>query len=423
MDSKNTARTFLTKHNFTLDIADKLHQRIIADMEKGLSTGGSDQAMIKAGYAAAVTIQEGQSAIVIDAGGTNFRSCLVTKKKGCNGIEISDFKKTSMPAIDRELSKNEFFTAIADNISRLKDRSDRISFCFSYAMAITEDGDGKIIRFSKEIKAKEAVGSYIGKELLAVLKKQGWTRVNKINLLNDTTALLLSSYLADCQEWGGRMAFILGTGMNSAYVKKGRIIVTECGMFSQLAQSDFDLTVCSRTNQPKQSLLEKMTSGAYMGEISFEMIKTACREKLFSEAFISEIEKLSFISTADFDEVLIDRKQSTEKTGTMPSHLMAAIEKGNDEDLQLLKELLTAIISRSANLTAETICAAALSSDKEKEGAPLCISCNGSTFWKTPMLKEMAEKRLKSLLSADFEIIQIEDDITKGSFAAAFISK
>ena len=51
----------------------------------------------------------------------------------------------------------------------------------------------------------------------------------------------------------------------------------------------------------------------------------------------------------------------------------------------------------------------------------VCITCNGSTFWKTPLLKETAEAQLKALLQQPFEIIQIDDDITKGSFAAAFI--
>ena len=245
---------FLKRHNFTANLTEDLYKKIVEDMKKGLAQAGSDQAMIKAGSAAIREIKEGESAIVIDAGGTNFRSCLVTKTK--MGIEISDFQKTSMPAIDRELNKNEFYEAIANNISRLKDLSDKITFCFSYAMTITEDGDGKIIRFSKEVKAKEAVGTYLGKELLAELKIQGWKKIKKINVLNDTTALLLSSFVeASEKTWGSHLAFILGTGMNSAYIQNNRIIVTECGMFSSLPQSDFDLTVCSRTTQPSHPVI------------------------------------------------------------------------------------------------------------------------------------------------------------------------
>ena len=107
MDISDETQNFLERHNFTLNIADNLHKKIIEDMKKGLKTGGSDQAMIKAGSAAVRKIKEGESAIVIDAGGTNFRSCIVTKTK--DGIEISDFEKTVMPAIDRELNKKQFY--------------------------------------------------------------------------------------------------------------------------------------------------------------------------------------------------------------------------------------------------------------------------------------------------------------------------
>ena len=399
MNSNVNVQNFLLKHNFSTGIADNLHTKIIEDMQKGLSTGNADQAMIKAGSAAVRTIHDGETAIVIDAGGTNFRSSLVTKTQ--DGISISHFEKTSMPAIDRELNKTEFYKAIADNISRLKGLSDKISFCFSYAMEITPDGDGKILRFSKEIKAEQAVGNFIGKELSEELKRQGWNSIKKINVLNDTTALLLSSFADQTNKKGGtHLAYILGTGMNSAYISNNTIIVTECGMFSNLKQSDFDLIVTGRTTQPENSIIEKMSSGAYLGDIAFEMLKAAHKEGLFSSAFVLP----AAFATKDFDAYFLkDENQLS-------------------EDEKIVKELLFTIITRSAYLSAETIYAAILCADKEKEEIPVCITCNGSTFWKTPLLKQTAEARLKSLLKQPFEIIQIADDITKGSFAASFIA-
>ena len=59
---------FLERHNFSLSIADQLHTKILSDMKKGLTTGGAEEAMIKAGSAAVRTIKEGESVIVIDAG-------------------------------------------------------------------------------------------------------------------------------------------------------------------------------------------------------------------------------------------------------------------------------------------------------------------------------------------------------------------
>ena len=401
------AQAFLSRHNFSLNIADSIQKKIIVDMKKGLLGKSSQQAMITALSATVRKIEDGESAIVIDAGGTNFRSCLVTKK--ADGLEISNFQKTSMPATDRELSKKEFYKALADNICRLKDLSDKISFCFSYAMEITEGGDGKILGFSKEVKATQAVGTFLGKELLEELKNQGWKKINKINVLNDTAALLLSTSNIQCKS---RIAFILGTGMNSAFIFNKRIIVTECGMFSSLKQSDFDKKVCKLTKDPKKSLLEKMCSGAYLGSLAYEILTQACSEGYFSVGFINVFKSLESLSTADFDGLFDKEKKSS---------LSMLIRQGTEKDISFLKEVISAIILRSANLTAVAVYAAISLADEEDKNLPICIAFNGSTFWKTPMLKDETEKRLKNLLSVPFEIIKIEDDITKGSFSAAFI--
>ena len=280
-------------------------------------------------------------------------------------------------------------------------------------MEITEDGDGKILRFSKEIKAQDAVGSYIAKELSAELKAQGWKKIKTINVLNDTSALLLSSFTDSRQNWQSRIAFILGTGMNSAYILNSRIIVTECGMFSSLPQSDFDKLVDSKTTQPGLSVIEKMCSGVYLGEIAEQMIRAACKEGLFTAVFTNAISKLKTIPTSCFDGLFIKNKQTK---------LSEILKKGTDEDAEILKELIKSIILRSAKLSSQAIYAAIVCADKEKEEFPVCITCNGSTFWKTPLLKEAVESELSSLLKQPFKIIQIDDDITKGSFAAAFIS-
>ncbi|MBR1911069.1 MAG: hexokinase, partial [Treponema sp.] len=286
MDTRQNVQNFLTRHEFSTDVADGLHERILADMKSGLDGKSSDQAMIQAGSAVMHEIQEGSTAIVIDAGGTNFRSCLVTKNR--TGISLSQFEKTFMPGSDRNVSKKEFFSAIASNIARLKDASDRIAFCFSYAMEITDDGDGRILKFSKEVKAQDAVGSLLGKELILELERQRWKKIQKVSVLNDTTALLLADLSAtESDMMRSHVAFILGTGMNSAYVHGGRIVVTECGMFNGVQQSDFDRIVDAGTAHAGQSVLEKMCSGVYLGEIVHAMIKTACTEGLFSNAFCS----------------------------------------------------------------------------------------------------------------------------------------
>lgn len=424
MDTRDLVKSFLERHNFYSFTSEKLLEDVLTDMKKGFEGGNSEQAMIRAGSARTEKISDNETAIVIDAGGTNFRSCLVTKTT--DGIQISHFNKTSMPAMNKELSRDEFFDEIADNISRLKNLSDKISFCFSYAMEITRDGDGKILNLSKQIKAPQVIGTFLGKELLQHLRNKGWKNVKTIKVLNDTKALLLSSFLdQDKEAYDLNLAFILGTGMNSALVKNQESVVTECGMFSKITMSDFDFAVDQSSSNPGKSIIEKMCSGAYLGSIAHECLYLACKEGLFSDAFSSSFMKISKLLTAYFDPIIDEKRRIDSENDDNP--LYNLFIKSDSSDKEVLVYLIESIIDRSAKLTAIMICSGIIFSDKKNGELPVRLACNGSTFWKTPLLKNKVMLYLKNLLKQneinikEIEIIQIEDDIIKGTFQAAFI--
>ena len=395
----NAVEKFLDAHNFCIEVQGLEKLRT----EPVIVTGGAKLGIIP----------EGKPVIVIDAGGTNFRSCLVSANSE-NKLSITEFQKTCMPALDRELSKREFYSQIAKNIERLKGKSDTISFCFSYAMQI-ENGDGKVLCFSKEVKAPEAVGSWVGRELKEALVARGWDSNITINILNDTAALLLSGYAGGARKWGSHVAFILGTGMNSAYIANSKIVVTECGMFNDVLQSDFDKSVDANSSTPGKSILEKMCSGAYIGEIAYKMILSACEDGLLSKQIFRCHPICAGITAADFDGFLADDDNST-------SALQEVAAYGSENDRQVIEELLQKLIERAAYICSQAIMSAYSNADKSDDLAPVCINCNGSTFWKTPHLKQLVENCLKKHLDRRFELVQIEDDITSGSFIAAFIS-
>ena len=396
----STIEKFLNSHNFSLEV-------------EGLEHLDSLQP-IAAGSAKLGAVQEGKKIIVIDAGGTNFRSCLV-EKKGSKTI-ISDFEKTSMPAVHEELSKHDFYYQIAKNILRLKDKADTIAFCFSYAIEF-ENGDAKILRFSKEVKAPQAVGTYVCQELKFELIAQGWAPSIKINVLNDTAALLLSGCMPGENKWGGQIAFILGTGMNSAYIEISQIVVTECGMFNDVVQSDVDKIVDKNSSCPGKSILEKMCSGAYIGEIAYQMLLLACKENQLSKQFAAELPNCAGMNAADFDAFFNQDKNEASST----SVLKKAANLGSENDRQIIHMLLQNLIERAAYICAQAIITAISHADLADDYSPICITCNGSTFWKTPLLKETVQFYLNKKLDRRFEIVQIEDDITTGSFVSAFI--
>ena len=160
---------FLNRHGFSASGYDvnTLIEGLLFDMQKGLDEGisngvmGASQDMIPTWGLPPAEAPKNETVIVIDAGGTNFRSCLVSFDAEGNA-SISEMEKTSMPGIEKELGKKDFFDAIANNLDHLKNKASKIGFCFSYAMNITPDGDGEVLKFSKEIKAPEVEGSLVG---------------------------------------------------------------------------------------------------------------------------------------------------------------------------------------------------------------------------------------------------------------------
>jgi hexokinase len=376
---------------------------------------------------------EAGSVIVIDAGGTNLRSCLVSFDR--NGIpSVSDLQKTAMPGIGHEYSKKEFFDAFASNLEHLKNKADTIGFCFSYAMEMTPAGDGKVIEFSKEIQAKEVVGSLMGESLSESLIFHGWKRPERIILLNDTTAALFAGAAAlhPGRDYDSYIGFILGTGVNSAYIEPApiekisipdrhvsecQIVVTEVGSYNRLARSDFDIELDAASKYKGQFILEKMCSGAYLGPVSSIAVRHACADGLFSEKFAEAFAARGFFDLADMDHFLYTPFDRESKLG-------AAAASATENDFDVLYLILDAFIERSARLAAAVIAAAVIKSGKgTRPSKPVCILCNGTTFHKTYGLKSRIMNFLDQVLTQErhlfYEIVTVDNDITLGTAVAA----
>lgn len=423
--------SFLLKHNFPLNLdITAATDAILDDMRNGLCKRKAGQDMISTWMLPPSAQPKNESVIVIDAGGTNFRSCLVTF--GSEGeASISDFRKTRMPGVERELSKVEFFNQIADNIDYLKNKSDKIGFCFSYSMQITKDGDGIPNGFSKEVKAPEVIGCPVGKTLAEVLESHGWNKMKRITLVNDTVSALLAgkAFATDGIEYSSYIGFILGTGMNAAYIQpkddslcgtdvsvENQIIVCESGKCDKIPLSDFDKSVDEKTNIPGQYLLEKGCSGAYLGKVCYEVILQAAKEGLFSSECASKINSLGTLELIEANAFLC----SPFKSGKVAD--LCATE----DDRTTMYELFDAVVERDARLAVSILAANAIQSGGGKSPVhPISILCNGTTFFKTHKLKERVEGFLEEYLTRRngiyFEIVAAENDITIGTAVAGLI--
>ncbi|MCR4821486.1 MAG: hexokinase [Treponema sp.] len=417
---------FLALHGFYSDLnLQNLTQDILKDMDNRFRGKKSYQDMIPTFInPCKIKISE-KSAIVIDAGGTNFRSSLVTFSKDGKAT-LSDFQKTKMPGIEKELSKKEFFQQIAANIERFKDKCSKICFCFSYAMDITEDHDGILINFAKEVKAPEVVGSCIGAELKKALKEEGWTTNPDVILLNDTVSALLAG--TGKKDYSSYIGFILGTGLNSAYIQPAnrdyeleeQIIVCESAKFGGFKNSDFDILLDEKSVSPGSGPFEKLVSGAYLGPLALEILQVGAKENVFSKRFSEKICKRKSLSLIEVSTYLEDSKP---ESGTYSD--LFAEESPSTEDKEKLFQIFDLLVNRMAQISAVILAADLIQcgQGKDKE-RPVCLCCNGSSFFKTYKVLERTKKYLEELMKdkdIHYEMLPEEVDITLGSAMAAFI--
>lgn len=424
---KEKVDAFLLRHNFVKNPPSSLVvSSVLFDMKCGLKGKKLHQEMIKTFLLPPEKKVKNEKVIVIDAGGTNFRSCLVSFDKD-GKAEICEMRKSKMPGSEKELSKKEFFSSLAEKILPLKGKAKRIGFCFSYPMEILKGGEGRLLDFSKEVKAPEVIGSLIGEELKNALKEKGMGEIEKITMLNDTVAALLAAHGAaeEGSSYSTYIGFILGTGLNSAYIqkeenKKKEIIVCESGKINDIPLSTFDKELDSSSERPGLFHLEKQCAGGYLGNLSKRVLEGAAKEGLFSSiALCKKLSSLPDLSLVDADSFL---HAPYKKSGI----LQEILEMESEEDKETVYFLLDAVVERAAKLAALALSAAVIQSEEGKNPAhPVCILCNGTTFYKTHLVKERFTSEMLRFLTEErgihFRIISAENDITTGSAIASFI--
>ncbi len=422
--------SFLLRHKLSASCIDEdeVLGFFLSEMEKGLDGTGS-QPMIPTHISADGNVISGESVIVLDAGGTNFRTCLVTFDADKKPM-ISDFRKVSMPGLKKEVSAAEFYSVLADNVERLIDKADRIGFCFSYAADITDDHDGIPLFFSKEIKAPEVIGTRLGSSLLAELGRRGHDcSGKKVAVINDTVATLLAAKAARGENASSYIGFILGTGTNTAYIEENgnirklgavkhgsQIINVESGNFS-IHAGDLDDVFLNGTNDPDKYFMEKKISGAYLGPFAALVIENAIAEGVLSGAFAERYHKIDKLTTARMSNYL-------EMPHNMDYDLVRCVE-GCEDDATALYTILSSIIERAAKLTAINLSAAVIKSGKGTEPRyPVVINADGTTFYKTEGLEFYTRMYLDLILRKKhrryYDVINVDSSPTIGAAIAGF---
>ena len=413
-----TANEFLKLHAQSSDDVDvnSSIKRFLSDMQQGLEgKGGLPMIPTYLMNVDRSKIKTGSKRILIESGGTNFRSAIGYFDE--NGeVVLQDLRKTTMPASDRQLSKTEFYTQIAKNIERLLPKSTNVGFCFSYQVEMGADVDGTVGKFSKEVKAPEVVGTRVGEETLAACKQlDGQDR--RIVILNDTVATLLGGLAYTNEQFSAYLGYIYGTGTNVCYVEdtanitkvanlpRGKMLVnTECGNFSGFVQGDFDKACIARTNDPHRQQFEKMTSGKYLSDVIYKALSVAQKEQVF----LGKVTIRPF-ALKNVSELLLG--------GDFPCEFEL------EQDKAFAIEICKGLINRAAKMGAIVNSSLAIASCKDKT-LPVAIVAEGTTFNKLPYYREFFEAYLNEILGErgiSYKILQGEELNLVGTLMATMV--
>jgi hexokinase len=399
----------------------------IKEMQRGLAGRKSSLDMIPTYIEVGAEVPANKRVIVADAGGTNFRVATVYFDNQKKAV-IENLRLFKMPGVERELSKTEFFNIIAGYLKDVADAAKNIGFCFSYAVEMLPSKDGRLIRFSKEIKAPQVEGQIIGENLNRAMVA-GMSSDKHIVLLNDTVVTLLAGVGWRNKAYSSYIGFILGTGTNCCYIEsnanvkkqknldptQSQIINTESGGFSRCHRGKIDTAYDKTTTNPGVHKLEKMISGAYLGPVFLCTAQKACDEGLFSDAVAEKLTRVSVLDTKDMNEFM---------QYPYGDNLLAKICKNGDSDDALkLYHIADRLTERAAKVTAINLSAMAIRSGNGTDPTrPVCIVAEGTTFYQMKTLKPRVEFYLKQHLENKHgiytEIISVENATLIGSAIA-----
>jgi hexokinase len=426
---KDTAIRFLKDNCLLADQIDPdaVLNDFLAEMDLGLAGEKSSLAMIPTFISIDKPVPAFKPVVAIDAGGTNLRVATVVFD-GDGNPTISHLTKHKMPGSERELNKNEFFEKFVEFLLPFADKADAVGFCFSYPAEMSPDRDGKLLAWTKEIKAPEVVGEFIGKSIFDRLEQKGYRR--KFSFLNDTVATLLAGKSIDfAQKYGIYIGFILGTGTNTAYIEHNRNITkrpdldpecsqainTESGNFSKCPRGPVDIEFDKSTENRGQYMFEKMISGAYLGGLCLLALKKAAAKDLFSQAGTQLVESQADLSTVEVDGILREPTRGIARSvGAMSA-----------EDKELVRHLCAAICERAALFAALNVSAAVLkSSGRESPRHPVCVNIDGSVYYNIIGFSSLVEGYLGAILGPrgiSYELIRVDDSPLIGAAVAGLM--
>lgn len=412
---------FMKAHGMDAERVDlNEYTKVFAEsMRAGLRGDADAMPMIPTYLSSAGKLPRGEKAVVIDAGGTNFRTAVISFDT--KGAVIEQQNTLPMPGAQEPVSWDEFISKVADAVLPLMAQAKDIGFCFSYPIEITPERDGRVLGLTKQVKIEGAVRKMLGADLKTALHERG-CEVGKIVVLNDTPATLLAGKALTKGAYGSHLGLVAGTGSNTCCelrctdipklgdnMRGSMLINLESGSFSGFPRGDFDIAMDADLPDTGEYTAEKMISGRYLGQLCMYTLKGAAAEGLFSENASAIIGKMTEVVTPTIDKW---------GSGRFPKGF-------SSEDRVNLVYIINELFERSARCIACKLCGIL-----EVTGAGIdkraCIAVDGSLFTASKLLRPELEKFMDiyagEIMGRRYEFVTYENMSLIGSAAAVLLN-
>lgn len=367
-------------------------------------------------------IAENSAAIVIDAGGTNLRIALVELREN-NHAEITYLKKNPMIGLAEAVTVTEFFEQLVSYLEPIIQKTNKIGFCFSFPTTITPDRDGEVIEMNKGVTINGIAGVKLGEHLKEALQQHGFGINYDVSVVNDTVACLLGGMIIDpMKQYDTFIGFILGTGTNTAFVEptQSMIINIESGGYVGIPQHTIDLAMDMATDNCGKQTFEKMISGAYLGTLAKLLLQKASQAHFFTEKFGQTVMNLTHVSTEDLSLFMDYPYSNYNQIGKLIN------TDGSDDDRVLVFAIIDQLLTRSAKLVVINLIGIMDYLELgQQPSLPICISSEGSTFFKFKRLNQkiLQEVNQYSKQEAKYfcEFVEARESTLYGTAIAALV--
>lgn len=407
----------------------------IEDMKQGLAGRNSSLEMIPTFIKVPEEIPVDRPVVVLDAGGTNLRTAIIYFNRNMEPV-VEQFQQHPMPGSTGEITGEKFFALLADYVKNQVQETcgggTNIGFCFSYAVQMFPDKDGRLIRLAKEIRISGLEGQLIGAGLKKALESAGCRVPGRVILLNDTVAALLAGKAAASGRlYSSYLGFILGTGTNTSYIEENKrisklkntdptqkmVINVESGGWTGMPRGAIDEIFDSSLKDPGMYLFEKMVAGKYLGNLIRIVCREAAREGIFSPIFSRQLEEFEGLETRELGEYLTNPYD-------LENSLARLAAAGSSGDREALDFLIDRILERAARLAAVKLASLAIKTGQGTDPKrPVCITTEGTTFHKLKGFLPRVDRYLDQLLvqkrGIHYRLIRVENAVPVGTALAA----